>query len=68
MEHNLGLVFEDTLKKLNSNKKDLIQSVMIFTAPHLEKVNFSPNGRVNLLTVNEPIRLQANMLDWMSFE
>jgi len=68
MEHNLALVLEDTLKKLKSEDKSLIESVIIFTSPHLEKVKNSPNGRLNLLTINESIRLQANMLQWMSYE
>lgn len=66
MEHNLALVFEDTLKKLESKDKSLVKSVVIFTAPHLKKVKSSPNKRINLLTINEQIRLQANMLEWMS--
>ena len=24
-----------------------------------------PNGRINMITYNEQIRLQANMLEWM---
>ncbi|SDI27551.1 hypothetical protein SAMN04489796_1099 [Winogradskyella thalassocola] len=65
MEHNLALVFEDTLKKLESNDKSLKGSVLIFTAPHLKKVKSTPNFRLNLLTIDESIRLQANMLEWM---
>ncbi len=65
MEHNLALVFEDTLRKLKSNDKRLKESVLIFTAPHLKKVKSAPNSRLNLLTINESIRLQANMLDWI---
>lgn len=66
MEHNLALVFEDTLRKLKSNDQKLKESALIFTVPHLEKVNNTPNSRLNLLTSNEAIRLQANMLDWMN--
>ncbi|MFT4847698.1 MAG: hypothetical protein ACI8ZO_000289 [Flavobacteriales bacterium] len=66
MEHNLALLFEDTLNKLKSNNSDSKESVFIFTAPHLKKVKTSPNSRLNLLTINESIRLQANMLDWMN--
>tara|TARA_R110000765_G_scaffold341862_1_gene431986 strand:+ start:7837 stop:8088 length:252 start_codon:yes stop_codon:yes gene_type:complete len=65
LEHNLALVFEDSLKKLKSNDKSLKESVLIFTAPHLKKVKSAPNSRLNLLTIDEPIRLQANMLEWM---
>ena len=48
MERNLALTFEDTLKKLKSKDKSLIESVVIFTAPHLEKVKSAPNKRINL--------------------
>ena len=66
MEHNLALAFEDTIRKLKSNDKRSKESVLIFTAPHLKKVKDAPNSRLNLLTINESIRLQANMLDWMN--
>jgi len=68
MEHNLALVFEDTSKKLKSKDESLIRNVLIFTAPHLKEVKNSPNSRLDLLTINESIRLQANMLDWMRYE
>ncbi len=66
MEHNLALVYEDTLKKLKSKNESSIGSLLVFTAPHLEKVKSAPNSRLNLLTINESIRLQANMMDWMA--
>jgi len=65
MEHNLNLVIEDFNNKINSGNQDLIQNVMWATYPHLEKVKKTPNFRINLLTVNEMIRLQANMQKWM---
>ncbi|WP_338357465.1 hypothetical protein [Yeosuana marina] len=68
MEHNLALVYEDTIKKLGSKDKSAIDSVLIFTAPHLKKVKSIPNSRLNLLTIDESIRLQANMLDWMNYD
>ena len=68
MEHNLALAFEDALRKLKSKDKSLKESVLIFTAPHLRKVKTAPNSRLNLLTIDESIGLQANMLEWMSYE
>ncbi len=66
MEHNLNLVIEDFNNKINSGKEDLIQNVMWATYPHLKEVKKTPNFRINLLTVNESIRLQANMKKWMA--
>jgi len=67
MEHNLALVIEDTIKKVKSEDKSLIGSVATFTAPHLIKIKNSPNGRINLLTISESLRLQSNMLEWMKY-
>lgn len=64
LEHNVYLVLEDTNKKVESGNQEAIQNVMWATAPHLEKVEILPNGRINLVTINETIRLQANMMDW----
>ena len=66
MEHNLALVFEDTLRKLKSSDESSKESVLIFTAPHLKRVKTVPNSRLNLVTIDESIRLQANMLEWMN--
>ena len=60
-EHNMHLVEESALKKLQSNNESAIQNSMWATWPHLKKVKRLPNGRINLLTINEMIRLQANM-------
>jgi hypothetical protein len=64
MESNLYLVVEDVNRKLDSGNKELIQNVAWATYPHLKKVKPLPNGRVNLSTVNEMIRLQANTMRW----
>jgi hypothetical protein len=60
-EHNLYLVQEDTMRKIKSGNDDTIQNVLWATWPHLKKVKLLPNNRLNLLTINEMIRLQANM-------
>lgn len=64
MESNLYLIVEDTKRKIATGNKELIQNVAWATLPHLEKVKKLPNGRVNLATVNEMIRLQANSFRW----
>ena len=60
-EHNMHLVEERTLKILNSGNDEAIQNFAWATWPHLKKVKRLPNGRINFLTINEMIRLQANM-------
>ena len=60
-EHNMHLVEEKALKIVQSKNEDAIQNFKWATWPHLRKVKRLPNGRINLLTVNEMIRLQANM-------
>lgn len=64
MEANLYLKVEDTERKIDSGNQDLIQNVFWATMPHLKKVKMLPNGRINLVTVNEMIRLQANTMRW----
>lgn len=68
MEHNLALLFEDSLRKLRNNNVNSKQNVLVFLAQNLEKIKSTPNSRINLLTINEAIRLQSNMLEWISYE
>jgi len=65
MEHNLNLVIEDFTGKIESKNDDLIQNAMWATYKHLKDVKKTPNGRINMITYNEQIRLQANMKEWM---
>lgn len=65
MEHNLSLVIEDFIGKMESGNNDLIKNAMWATHRHLKDVKKTPNGRVNMITYNEMIRNQANMLEWM---
>lgn len=62
-EHNIGLIFEDALRKLESKQLDpfFVQR----TLPQLKDIEFLPNGRINLNSVDESLRLQANMQHWM---
>jgi hypothetical protein len=66
-EHNIFLVIEDTMRKVESGNEDLIQNVAWATYPHLTKVKKLPNGRVDLTTINEMLRNQANMMEWMKY-
>jgi len=65
MEHNLNLAVEDFTGKIESKNEDLIRNAMWATYKHLKEVKKLPNGRINMSTVNEQIRLQANMQKWM---
>ncbi|SCY13691.1 hypothetical protein SAMN02927916_1229 [Flavobacterium anhuiense] len=62
-EHNINFLEERGLKLLEVNNESAIQNYVWATLPHLRKVRKLPNGRINLLTINEQIRLQANMLN-----
>lgn len=62
-EHNIGLSYEDALRKLENNQRDpfFVQR----TLPQLKDIELLPNGRINLNSVDESLRLHANMLHWM---
>lgn len=65
MEHNLHLVIENFTAKIESKDEAIIQNAMWATYRHLKDVKKTPNGRINMTTYNEQIRLQANMMKWM---
>ena len=62
-EHNIGLSYVDALRKLENNQLDpfFVQR----TLPQLKDIEVLPNGRINLNSVDESLRLQANMQHWM---
>jgi len=63
-ERSIYLLTEQTEAKLGSGDQSLIQNVMWAVYPNLIKVKKLANGRVNLATVRERTRLQANMANW----
>lgn len=65
MEHNLCLVIENFTAKIESKNEELIKNATMTTYKYLKDVKKTPNGRINMITYNEQIRLQANMLEWM---
>lgn len=65
-EHNVNLVLEEILKASDDENLDLIRNRMVFTIPHLKRVRQLPNRRIDLNTVNEMLRNQSNMMQWMS--
>ncbi|WP_422355620.1 hypothetical protein [Roseivirga pacifica] len=64
-EHNVFLVIEDAHSVIETNDEELIQNKLRATGRHLARVESLPNGRLNINTVNEMLRLQANTLEWM---
>lgn len=64
-EQNISLLFEDMLRVLDSKDDELIQNKVWSTGQHLRKVKLLPNGRLPLNSIDERIRLQSNMMDWM---
>jgi len=64
-EYNISLIFEDASRKIDSKQFDpfFVQR----TLPQLNDIKFLPNGRINFNSVDESIRLQANMQNWMQF-
>ena len=67
MEHNIALVFENSLNQVNSEEEFIISSFAQFTLPHLQSLQLLPNGRILLSSINESLRSQANMLYNMQF-
>jgi hypothetical protein len=64
-EHNVNLVLEDAKRAFDSGDEQLIRNKLWATIPHLKRVVYLPNRRIDLSTVNEMLRNQANMMDWM---
>lgn len=62
-EHNIGLSYEDAFRKIENKQLDpfFVQR----TLQQLKDIEFLPNGRINLNSVDESLRLQANMQNWM---
>lgn len=67
MEHNFYLALEDFKRKMDSGNKDLIQNALWATGRHLQEVRETPNHRIDVSTINEMMRLQANMMEWMKY-
>lgn len=58
-EHNINLIVDEA-HRIDDAPQDTLESFLIFTYPQLKKMRFLPNGRINLNTVDEELRLQAN--------
>ncbi|WP_455591924.1 hypothetical protein [Bacteroides sp.] len=63
LEHNIYMVLEEYYQK----QKDLnaLRNFLWAIADDLEKLEFTPNGRLNISTINESLRLHGNMHKWI---
>lgn len=66
-ERNMFLVLEDFNRKMDSGNDNLKANAYWATYPHLRRLRTLPNGRIDLLTIDESLRLQGNMSNWMRF-
>lgn len=66
-EHNMNLLIEDVKRAFDTNDKEFIMNKCWASLPHIKKLKSLPNKRLDINTVNEQLRLQANMLDWMKY-
>lgn len=64
-EHNINLLMEKA-RHISKASESAQGSFMYFTYPSLSKVRNLPNGRLNLQTVDEGLRLDANTANHMS--
>ncbi len=62
-EHHLALTIESALLKIKNEQLD--PGFMLMTLPRLKDLKFLPNGRIDFNSVDENLRLQANMQHWM---
>ena len=62
-EHNMALIFEEGL--LKSKNEKAFANFIWAVGSELRRFKSLPNGRCNLLTINESLRLHGNSLKWM---
>jgi len=63
-EHNINLLIEEA-ENIALASEGQRQSFYIFTYPRLKEVKKLPNGRLDLNTVDESLRLNANTKNHM---
>lgn len=62
-EHNVYLSVSDALRRIEMDRIDA--GFVHMTLPRIKALRYLPNRRIDLNTVDEQLRLQANMLNWM---
>jgi len=64
-ERNVFLVLEDFTRKVDGDNEELRQNALWSAGSHLKRVRTLPNGRIDLLTIDEGLRNMGNMHNWM---
>lgn len=64
-EHNINLVIEDVKRAFDTGDEEFIRSKCWASLPHIKKLKYLPNKRIDINTVNEQLRLQANTMNMM---
>ncbi|WP_157480533.1 hypothetical protein [Gillisia sp. CAL575] len=65
-ERNVNLIIEEIRMAEDRNDDDLLRNRSFFTFRHLNQLQYFPNQRIEIRTINELLRNQANMTNWMS--
>lgn len=63
-EHNINLLREQA-ENIMDAPESAKGSFIYFTYPELQKLRNLPNGRINLHTIDESLRLNANTQNFM---
>lgn len=64
-EHNINLLIDEA-KNISTASEEVQGSFYFFTYPQLKKVRKLPNGRLDINTVDESLRLNANTKNHMA--
>ena len=64
-ERNIYLVLEDFNRKMDGDNEELKANAVWSAGSHLNRVRTLPNGRIDLLTIDEGLRNMGNMHNWM---
>ena len=64
-ERNVFLVQEDFERKINGENEELAANAYWSSHSHLKRLRALPNGRVDLMTIDEGLRNMGNMFNWM---
>lgn len=64
-EHNVFLFVDDLNQHIDDDAYLRIQLRGVFDS--IKKLRKLPNGRIELTTIDESLRLRSNMMDWMKY-
>ena len=64
-EHNVFLLIDDIQQHINN--MSYLRNRVWAMGDSLDHLRFLPNGRIELPTIDERIRVHSNMMDWMKY-